>query len=79
MIKKKTTYAIISKLKTIVLLLILKIGILPRAVSLILLAFLKLFFFSCNPSNKFLDACFVTRGSTDVGKVSTLPKICHVA
>lgn len=52
MIKKKTTYAIISKLKTIELLLILKIGILPRAVSLILLAFLKLFFFpAIHPTN----------------------------
>lgn len=54
MIKKKTTYAIISKLKTIELLLILKIGILPRAVSLILLAFLKLFFFPAIHPTSFL-------------------------
>lgn len=49
--KEKSTYVIISELKTMELLLILNIGILPRAAILILLAFLKLnSFFAIHPA-----------------------------
>lgn len=51
------------------LLLILKTGVLPSAVRLILLVFLKLNSFSAIHPAKILDACFVTKGFADAGKV----------
>lgn len=77
--KEKSTYVIINELKTMELLLILKIGILPRAVSLILLAFLKLNSFSAIHPAKFSMLVLSPRVLQMQEKQSTLVEICLVA